>query len=266
MDTCPPLNRSRRNGRSASLRLPHRLLVCLTVVIIVPCVCAQPRRPLGDRSLSGKLPWKWEELPVSGHLKVRVARMWIPHPWELHVYPAPQDAEPHKEPGWKFVRNDKRKAPKTLVCDKQREVVYRVWIYRGRVGDMPLLAASADQRLNQKQVEWFLNGLRRVVGPPSASVEGPARITGLKIESDAKVVIVGGRQQLRVWAVTKEGAVDKTKDCQYRSSDKKVADVLPGGVVRGKWSGKVTITASLGEIHSGPLELQVLHAPPPMPK
>ena len=88
----------------------------------------------------------------------------------------------------------------------------------------------------------------------------------LKLESDAKVVIVGGRQQLRVLAVTDGGTIDRSKGCQYRSSNENVADVLPGGIVRGKWSGKVTITATLNGVRSNALELQVLHAPPPMPK
>ena len=85
--------------------------------------------------------------------------MWIPDPWELHVYPAPQDADPQKEPGWKSVRDDKRSGGTERVDDRQHEVVHRVWIYRGRVADMPLLEASADTRLSKAQVERFLNSL-----------------------------------------------------------------------------------------------------------
>ena len=152
--------RLRRDGlRAACWGCSQHALICSLALVLLPG-CAQPRRPLGDGTLSGKLPKKWEEQPVSGNKKVRVARMWIPDPWELHIYPAPPDADPQKEPGWKFVRNDKRKGGKTLVGDKQHEVVHSVWIYRGRVADMPLLEASVDTRLPKAQVERFLSSLR----------------------------------------------------------------------------------------------------------
>ena len=140
---------------------PQYVLTCALALALI-LGCTQRRRPLGDGTLSGKLPKKWEEQPVSGNQKLRVARMWIPDPWELHVYPAPQDAALGKGPRWKLVKKDKRRGPKVRVGDREQEVVHTVWIYWGRVAGMPLLEASADTRLPQKQVEKFLNSLSPV--------------------------------------------------------------------------------------------------------
>ena len=149
-----------RRVPASSLR---SLLLMCCVASLMLSGCTQPRAPLGDGTLSGKLPTKWEHQPVTGKQKVRVARMWVPDPWELHVYSAPDDATPQKKPGWKFIRKDKRQGPAVRVGGKDQSVVHPVRIYQGRVGDLPLLEASADARLGQRQVEKFLASLRSAV-------------------------------------------------------------------------------------------------------
>ena len=156
-------------------------------------------------------------------------------------------------------------APADLIVAHDKEMHHKREQISGSTGGRIVLFADGNaERLTEPEFQEQLAQSKAKYSAPPAPA--PARVTALKLESDAKAVIVGGRQQLRVLAATAQGDIDKTKDCQYESSDERVADLLPGGVVRGKWSGKVTITATLNGLRSNPLELQVLHAPPPMPK
>jgi len=159
-------------------------------------------------------------------------------------------------------------APADLIVAYDKEMHHKREQMSGSTGGRIVLYADGNvERVKESEFqEQLAQSKAKYAKHLEAPAETPARVTALKLESDAKAVIVGGRQQLRVLAVTKGGTIDKTKDCQYHSSDKKVADLLPGGIVRGKWSGKVTITATLNGVRSNSLELQVLHAPPPMPK
>ncbi len=159
-------------------------------------------------------------------------------------------------------------APADLIVAYDKEMLHKREKMSGSTGGRIVLYADGHvERVTEPEFQEQLAQCKaKYAKQIAAPVETPARTTALKLESDAKAVIVGGRQQLRVLAVTDGGTIDRTKDCQYHSSDEKVADLLPGGIVRGKWSGKVTITATLDGVRSDALELQVLHAPPPMPK
>ena len=159
-------------------------------------------------------------------------------------------------------------APADLIVAYDKEMLHKREKMSGSTGGRIVLYADGNvERVTEPEFqEQLAQSKAKYAKQPAGPTKAPARVTALKLESDAKAVIVGGRQQLRVVATTDDGAIDKTKDCQYHSSDEKVAAVLPGGIVRGKWSGKVTITAALNGVRSKALELQVLHAPPPMPK
>lgn len=134
--------------------------VLLLITIVSINGCSSPLIPLGDASLSGRLPKDWEDAPLAGNAIVRVIKLWQPVPWEILVYPAPEGTTVAEEKGWIFVKEENRPGPSIRVGDRWEVFTRAVWVYRAKFKDGRILESSVDKRFNRDKAEEFLNSLR----------------------------------------------------------------------------------------------------------
>jgi hypothetical protein len=135
-------------------------VIAVPVSIVSINGCSGPLIPLGDASLSGRLPKDWEDAPLTGNAIVRVIKLWQPVPWEILVYPAPEGTTVAKEKGWTFVKEESRPGPSIRVGDRWELFTRAVWIYRAKLKDGRILESSVDKRFDTDKAEEFLNGLQ----------------------------------------------------------------------------------------------------------
>lgn len=133
----------------------------LLIVIGIPALavaCAQ-RVPLGDGTLTGKIPSGWEDSErLSGETVLVLQDDWEPLPRQIVVRRLPPDVS--APPDWELVEELDVPAPSTRVGDVWQENTRQVRRYRRAFPDGRAFEADVDARLAGKFGLRFLGGLR----------------------------------------------------------------------------------------------------------
>ena len=133
---------------------------CLLIASFLSIGCSQSLTPLGDGSLAGVLPEKWENAPIDDNEIIRVIKPWIPVSWEIVIYPASKDTIPPKDKDWAYIKEEKHPEPGIRIGDKIKTYTRMVRIYRARLSDARLLEAAVDTRFDKSQAEKCLRSLK----------------------------------------------------------------------------------------------------------
>jgi len=94
---------------------------------------------------------------------------------------------------------------------------------------------------------------------------GSGPVEAVTVSADGTVLIVGETLDVHAMSFIGRGAVTATKTATWHVEPPEVARMARPGTLIGLASGTVTVVAELDGVRSDPLEITVLHAPPPGP-
>ena len=136
----------------------HMAWIGVLLCSLILSGCGPDPTPLGQKTLSGVLPPGWEDAPVKGNAVLRVVKPSIPVPLEIVVKPL-ESKEATVAEGWTRVKAETRPGPAVRQGKETKTISRPVWIYHGKISEDHKYEAIVDRRLNEGDVESFLNSL-----------------------------------------------------------------------------------------------------------
>lgn len=131
------------------------------VLVAAACGVAQP---LGDGTLSGRIPGGWHEVERDDpEIVVMLHDDSVPLPREIVVRRLPESSEAPTE-GWSMTGEFTVPAPDTRVGDRWRPNTRRVRRYRRAFSADAVFEADVDTGLDRRSGERFLRSLRPTSG------------------------------------------------------------------------------------------------------